>query len=373
MRRAVSVGLALLLGGAVLAVILVAAGGGGGKKPLRVARGVIGSEKKPFFDDPKVKAAFAKAGLDVQVDTAGSRQIATTVDLAKYDFAFPAGTPPAEKIRRDRHITAGYVPFFTPMAVATFTPIANLLATAGVARDRGGWWSFDVKAFLDLVGRNARWSELPNNTDYPVAKSILITSTDIATSNSAAMYAAIASYVANGNNVVNGGEQVAAIAPAVNPLFSRQGYTETSSEAPFEDYLSIGIGKTPMVMIYEAQFVARLAARDGSIRKDMLLLYPEPDVLSKHTLVPLKPIGDEVGRLLTGNAELQRLAVVHGFRTTDPKAFADFVAETKASVAPQLLNVIEPPAYESLEVRITQVSEALKGPAPSTTATTARK
>jgi hypothetical protein len=353
-----------------IAVIASVTGGKSAPKTVTLVRGVIGSEKKPFFDDPKVKAAFAKAGLDVQVDTAGSRQIATTVDLAKYDFAFPAGTPQAEKIRRDKRITPSYVPFFTPMAVATFTPIANLLAANGVAKDRGGWWSLDVKALLDLVAQNKRWSELPNNADYPVGKSILVTSTDIATSNSAAMYAAIASYVANGNNVVAGTDQVAAVAPAVNPLFSRQGYTETSSEAPFEDYLSIGIGKTPLVMIYEAQFLARVASKDGSIRKDMLLLYPEPDVLSKHTLVPLKPTGDEIGRLLTGDAELQKLAVAHGFRTSDPKAFADFVAETHAAVAPQLLNVIEPPAYETLEALITQVSEALKGPAATSTTTT---
>ena len=47
-----------------------------------------------------------------------------------------------------------------------------------------------------------------------------------------------------------------------------------------------------MVMIYESQFVARAAAHDGSIRPDMVLMYPEPDVLSKHTLVPLTSKGD---------------------------------------------------------------------------------
>lgn len=32
--------------------------------------------------------------------TAGSREIATSTDWSGYDFAFPAGTPAAEEIRR---------------------------------------------------------------------------------------------------------------------------------------------------------------------------------------------------------------------------------------------------------------------------------
>src|SRR5262249_52420599 len=146
-----------------------------------------------------------------------------------------------------------------------------------------------------------RWNQLPGNTTYPVSKFVLITSTDVTTSNSAAMYASIASYAANGNGVLTNPSEVDRVIDAVSPLFVQQGYTEQSSEAPFEDYLSIGIGKTPMVMIYESQFVARAAAHDGSIRKDMVLMYPDPDVLSKHTLVPLTARGDRVGKLLTNN------------------------------------------------------------------------
>ena len=233
------------------------------------------------------KPRSPNAGLDVQVDTAGSRAIANTVDLDRYDFAFPAGTPAAVKIRTDRKITTSYVPFYTPMAIATFTPIAQLLEQAGVAQAHGGWWTLDMQGFLDLVGKQTRWNQLPGNTTYPVSKFVLITSTDVTTSNSAAMYASIASYVANGNGVLTSPAEIDRVIGTVSPLFVQQGYTEQSSEAPFEDYLSIGIGKTPMVMIYESQFVARAAAHDGSIAKDMVLMYPNPDVLSKHTLVPL--------------------------------------------------------------------------------------
>jgi len=273
MRRALGLVLAVILGVGVLAAIVISVRGrlDTPAQQLTVVRGVIGSEKQPFFSDSEVIKVFHSHGLDVRVDTAGSRQIAS-LDLTHYDFAFPAGVPAAEKIRLARKVNTSYSPFYTPMAIASFRSIADLLVNAGVAKNQGGYYTFDVQAYLQLVARNARWTDLPNNTAYPSGNSILITSTDIRTSNSAAMYLALASYVANGNNIVQSPAQGAAVLPKVEPLFLRQGFTATSSEGPFQDYLSIGIGKTPMVMIYEAQFVAQAALNDGSISKDMVLL-----------------------------------------------------------------------------------------------------
>lgn len=76
MRRAISLVLAGILVIAIVVAVVVSRSGGGSKTShLHVVHGVIGSEKQPFFDDPKVKAAFNKAGYDVQVDTAGSQAI----------------------------------------------------------------------------------------------------------------------------------------------------------------------------------------------------------------------------------------------------------------------------------------------------------
>src|SRR5262249_14112445 len=175
------------------------------------------------------------------------------------------------------------------------------------------WWSFDMAKFLDLVEHDTRWTDLAGNTDYPANKQVLITSTDVTTSNSAAMYASIASYLANGGNVVANAEEAQTVAPIVAPLFARPGSTEQSSEAPFDDYLSIGVGKTPIVMIYESQFVARALADDGSIRPGMVLMYPTPTIVSKHSLVPLSDNGDKVGQLLMNDPTLLDLAVQYGF------------------------------------------------------------
>ena len=362
MRRALGLILAAVLGVGVLAAIVISVRGrlDSPAQQLTVVRGVIGSEKQPFFSDPEVIKTFRDHGLDVRVDTAGSRQIAS-LDLTHYDFAFPAGVPAAEKIRLARKVNTSYSPFYTPMAIASFRPIADLLVTAGVAKNQGGYYTFDMQAYLQLVGRNARWTDLPNNTAFPSTNSILVTSTDVRTSNSAAMYLALASYVANGNNIVQDPTQGAAVLPKVEPLFLRQGFTATSSEGPFQDYLSIGMGKTPMVMIYEAQFVAQAALNDGSITKDMVLMYPSPTIYSKHTIVPLTPVGDRAGRLLMTDPNLQRLAVKYGFRTNDTTAFNKFVSAHKIVLPPTLFNVIEPPSYETLESMISTIEQHMKG------------
>src|SRR5262249_4326907 len=75
--------------------------------------GLIGSEKPPFFSDPRVVAAFKRGGFAVDFQTAGSRQIALA-DLTGQDFAFPAGGPAAARIRQDHPGSVVSVPFYTP-------------------------------------------------------------------------------------------------------------------------------------------------------------------------------------------------------------------------------------------------------------------
>lgn len=218
-----------------------------------LVRGVIGSEKQAFFADPAVQKAFARHGLRVETDPAGSRQIATAVVLQHYDFAFPSSSPAAEKIQRRVGGTVKYAPFSSPMAVATFRPIADLLGSAGVARDTGdGVWTLDVARYLDLVKRRVRWDQLKGNDIYAVRKSLLISTTDPRNSNSAAMYLSIVGFVANGSRIVQGSAAEDRVLPLLSRLFLDQGYTENSTEGPFEDYLSVGMGKVPLVQIGRA-------------------------------------------------------------------------------------------------------------------------
>jgi hypothetical protein len=365
-RRLAAIGLAILLIIGVGYGIISSARESLGPGAVTL-HGLIGSEKAPFFQDPRVIAALKRGGFVVNVSTAGSRQIAES-DLSKEAFAFPAGVPAAQKISQEHPGSKAFVPFFTPMAIATWKPIVALLQTAGVVHTTGDLTTFDVAAYVSLVQKNTRWKDLPGNTTYPVNKSILITSTDVRKSNSAAMYLALTSYVANGDNIVQNDAGAATIADSLSPLFLRQGFVASSSEEPFDDYLVQGMGKSPMVMIYESQFITRAAQADGGITPDMQLIYPDPTILSKHTFVGLTPDGIRLGDFLTNDPEMRSLATEYGFRTTDLAAFNKFVADHQLPVPATLLNVIDPPTYEALEAMITHLEAIYDGagiPSPS--------
>src|SRR5258708_10337006 len=180
MTRALSIGLAVVLGIGVIAAIGISVLGKvkpGSNGPAVVVKGVIGSEKQPFFADADVQAAFHAHGLDVRVDTAGSRQIATSTDLSKYDFAFPAGEPQGVKIKTDRKAPTLYHPFYTPMVVASFKPIADLLVADKVAANAGSYSTIAIGAYQALGAKTTPWPDLPNTPAHTLRKSILAPST----------------------------------------------------------------------------------------------------------------------------------------------------------------------------------------------------
>ncbi|MEP6479807.1 MAG: hypothetical protein ABJB03_10480 [Rhodoglobus sp.] len=373
-RRILGLALAVVLVVAVVVVVLIGRGSLGGstqgglgpQASLTVVNGVIGSEKKPFFEDPEVKAIFATNGLDVHVVTAGSRQIATTVDLSAVDFVFPSSAPAAQKIKLAAKSATLYSPFYSPMAIASFLPIAKLLEGPGItSQDADGTWHFNLRAYLDVVENGTRWTDLPGaNTAYPNSRSILVSSTDVRQSNSAAMYLSMASYVLNGQNVVSDPASQDAIISELGDLFLHQGFSAASSEEPFDDYLSQGIGSKPLVMIYEAQFLGQEMSETGksAITKDMVLMYPDPTVLSKHTVVALTGPGNQVGQLLESDPDLQRLAAIYGFRPADSSVFSKALTDHGLAVPPVPVDVVDPPSYEVLESMIVAISQRYENP-----------
>jgi len=194
--------------------------------------------------------------------------------------------------------------------------------------------------------------QLPGNTAFPARKNVLLSTTAPCQSNSAAMYLGIASYAANADSVVADPAAAAAVVPAVRPLFRDQGYLPPSTEVLFEDYLSAGMGRVPMALVYEAQYLAEALSPDSVLPADARLLYPSPTIFSRHTLVPLTPEGDRVGALLTTDAQLIALAAEHGFRPTDPRPFAEAVRNRGP---PALVDVVEPSSFDTLEGMLTSL------------------
>jgi hypothetical protein len=327
--------------------------------------GLVGSEKKAYLADPRVLAVLRRNGIDLHVETAGSRDMTTRTDLRNYDFVFPAGVPAAKKLIALTHASTSYSPFYTPMAVASWKPIATILMAGGIVRKVGAdYYIVDMHRLVDLMAARERWNQLPQHDAYDVGKSILISSTDVTTSNSAAMYLSLATYLLNGNAVVQDESQVRAVLPKASQLFLRQGYQEASSAGPFDDYTTIGMGKSPLVMVYEAQFLEYAIGQQGARDPNMVLLYPKPTVFTKHEFVPLDAKGDKVGALLQNDPDLQHLANEHGLRTADPAYARTFWRKSGVHAPDTIIDVVDPPSYDVLETMIRAIGKASVAASP---------
>lgn len=325
------------------------------------ARGLIGSEKEAFFADPRVQQALAARGITVVIEKAGSRAIAGRYDAKAYDFGFPSGAPAAAQLKAQAKASAVFTPFYTPMVLASWRPIADILVANGIAERQGDiYYLVDLPALMDLIEKGKRWRDLKGSQAFSTNKSLLISSTDVRTSNSAAMYLALASYLANNQQIVQSQADVDRVLPTVAPLFLRQGFQEQSSSGPFEDYLALGMGKAPLLMAYESQMVEFWLKHPNKIKSDMVLMYPKPTVFSKHVLVPYTPAGVRVGEALENDPALRTLANEYGFRTGGATRGPETWAQRGIAVPEVLVDVIDPPSHEWLERMIEAIETRFK-------------
>lgn len=327
------------------------------QKQLSV-RGLIGSEKEAFFADPRVQQALAAQGISLTVEKAGSRSIANRFDAAQYDFGFPSGAPAAAQLRTQAKAANVFDTFYTPMVLASWRPIAEVLVANGLAERQGDiYYVTDLPGLMAMIDKGVRWRDLKKSQGFATGKALLVTSTDVRTSNSAAMYLALASYLANNQQIVQSQGDMDRVLPRVAPLFLRQGFQEQSSAGPFEDYLALGMGKTPLLMAYESQVVEYWLKHPDKVKSDMVLMYPRPTVFSKHVLVPYTPAGARLGAVLEGDPALRALAHEYGYRTGGDSRGPELWATRGIQVPEVVVDVIDPPSQEWLE-RLIQAVEA---------------
>jgi hypothetical protein len=320
---------------------------------------LTGSEKEKFLSDPELAKVLDDEGIAITLQKAGSREIATRPDLKSFDVAYPAGAHAAVKIAQMTGSKRVYTSFYTPMAVASWKQLIPVLQNSGlIANKDGAYFISDFPKLVEMMQKGARWKDLPGNSSYAVGKSILVSSTDVRKSNSGGMYLALAAYIANGNNVVDNEEDADKIGAKMVGLFSRQGFQESSSAGPFEDYTSMGIGKAPLVMVYEQQFLEYMMSRQN-VNPDMVLLYPAPTILSKHTLVALSDNGARFAQVMTTNAKINSIAQHYGFRSQDSTELFSMAEAKKLAIPHTLVDVIDPPSYDILERLIGRIDAAM--------------
>ena len=325
--------------------------------------GVIALDVEPFFKDPRVIKVLAANKLPVNVVRIGSREMAGKVVAgAMPDFLFPSGVVAANQIadaaRKANVAAAQSSPFFTPMVIASWEPIAKILVANGIAKPLSPKvYGVDMAKLTELMLKKKRWKDFKDAAGYDVSRSVLVSTTDVRRSNSAAMYLALTSHALLGD-VVTDRATAQATALKLVELFKRQGYQENYVNGNFDDYVAIGIGKTPLAFIYENQLVSYALAKKG-VAADMVLLYPQPTIVNKVVFIATNERAKALADLLSSNAELQGIAVEYGFRIADTQRFVDAVKATGLAVEPRLTQVVDPPAFEIMAEMIDTVAKEM--------------
>ena len=312
--------------------------------------GLIALDVEPFFADPRVKKILADKRLSVAVTRVGSREMASMVQPgATADFLFPSGVVAANQIaeaaRKAKIAVAQSSPFYTPLVIASWQPIAKILVANGMAKPLGDrTFGVDTAKLTDAMLAKKRWKDLKGAEGYDVSRGVLVSTTDVRRSNSAAMYLALTSYAKNGD-VLTDRATAEPLTRQLAELFKRQGYQENYVNGNFDDYVAIGIGKTPMAFIYEYQLVSYALAKKG-VAADMVLMYPLPTIVNKFVFIATNERSRALASLLANDPELQKIGVEYGFRTADTQAFMQAVKPTGLAVEERVTQVIDPPAFD---------------------------
>jgi hypothetical protein len=312
--------------------------------------GLIALDVEAYFKDERVRRVLEKNRLPVQVARIGSRDMAGKVQTGSTpEFFMSSGVVAANQVvdaaRKLNIPVTQSSPFHTPLVIASWAPIAQILVANGLARpisDR--LYGIDMAKLTALMLAKKRWKDLQGAAAYDVGRSVLVSTTDVRRSNSAAMYLALTSQAVNGD-IVTDRATAQKVAAQVAELFKRQGYQENYVDGNFDDYVSIGIGKTPMAFLYENQMV-HFALRKNGIKPEMVLMYPEPTIINKIVFVATTERAKALAALLAGDAELQRIGVEYGFRIADSGVFMQAVKGTGLAVEERLTQVVDPPAAE---------------------------
>lgn len=313
-------------------------------------KGVISLDVEAFFKDERVLKVLAAHKLPVQVTRVGSREMAQKVAAGeKPDFFFPSGVVAANQIvdeaRRANIPAAQSSPFHTPMVIASWEPVAGILVANGLAtRMQPKVYGVDMARLTEAMLAKKRWKDFKDAAAYDVTRSVLVSTTDVRRSNSAAMYLALTSYALNGD-LVTDRSTARVTAKKLAELFKRQGYQENYVNGNFDDYVSIGIGKTPLAFIYENQLVAYALAKKG-VGPDMVLLYPQPTIVNKVVFISMNERAKALAELLASDAQLQGVAIEYGFRVADAQRFAEAVKPTGLAIQPRITQVVDPPSFE---------------------------
>ena len=110
---------------------------------------------------------------------------------------------------------------------------------------------------------------------------------------------------------------------------------------------------------YHCRILEDVHVRGHIPNPDMVLLYPMPTILTKHTIVALSDNGVRFAQVMTTNPKIANIAQRYGFRTQDSSELFAAVEAKKLVIPHTIVDVIDPPSYDILEKLIGRMDSAL--------------
>lgn len=328
------------------------------QKGKLVIKGIVTSEKESFFKDERVIKIFNDNDIDLHIQRWSSGKIAQatkTEDFGEYsDFVFPPGVQTSDKVKNTIKGAQAYNIFYSPMIVATWKPIVDILNSNNLIENKKGYQSLKMQEFLNVVDNKTKWKDLKNSSEYDVNKNVLIYTSDARYSNASKMYMGLTSYVYNNSEIISSQENINNVLPKIKNMMAAQGNRESSSTNLFTDYTAIGMGKAPMIFVYESEFL-EFAFRNNKLPDNMTFLYPSPTLFTKHVMVGFNPKAQKLVDLLNNNEELKLIAADYGFRFTGNNKLVEKANKLNIKIPETVVDVIDPPSFDVLEQLVNSV------------------
>lgn len=309
---------------------------------------LTGSAKEALLRDPDIAKVLADHGLTVSV-TKTSSVDADRVKAPNFDIVWPAGSNAAKDLSLPKSAATSI--FFSPLAFASWAPIQKILAANGVIDSKSSN-VVQLSKLLPLMTSSTRWNQLKDASDhgYALNRSVLVNTPDIRRSNTGLLYLSLLAFELNNSTPLSNEADVATYATKLAPLISRQGFQEDTLTGPFEDYLGIGMGKAPIVLVYESQFLeAKASGKLPTGANAPTLLYPSPTLFIKHVMLSNTPTGARLAKLFAEDPTIRKiLSERYGYRLPN---MAD---KTK----PDLTDVADEPTSAVLATFLTALNPA---------------
>lgn len=329
----------------------------GSHAELKTVKLLVGSAKHSLLQDAELNAILQKNGIKLALLKSSAFE-QDKAQIGELDAVWPAGANQANDWGTLLPGSSSHVIMSTPLALASWRQLMPVFEKNGLAKMSGAnHGDFFLDKALPMMLDGKRWNQLQDNTVFAVNKSFLINTPDIRKSNTSSLYIASLAYVRNNNEVPQQTEKAVQLAKELTPLITRQGFQEGTLAGPFEDYLGQGMGKAPLVLIYESQFLE--AKRNQKLRDNHILLYPQPGLVLKHILVGKSEAGKQLGKLLAEDPQIQKIIAKYGFRTNDVGVFAAQAKELGLD-APELLNLAEAPSTSILDSMTQTINQTLE-------------